>query len=139
MPENAEEQPQKSFAEKVTVVVARFIGSWWAVVFHTFWFAVWLIFNFNLEILTLWVSLEAIFIGIFLLMASNKAEIERDLKEATEQLRQRKMIGVDISMDRKQVSEITEIKNSIQRIEKQIAHLTKIGLEKEGGPRVALN
>ena len=119
----------KTLAEKFTTSVARFLGSWWAVIFHTFWFAIWLIFNFNLEILTLWVSLEAIFIGIFLLMAANKAEVERDRREAEERLRQRKMIGVDISMDRKQVSEITEIKNSIRRLEKQIAHLTKIIIE----------
>ncbi len=128
MPEEAEVQ-QKTLTEKITVVVARFMGSWWAVIFHTFWFAVWLIFNFNLEILALWVSLEAIFIGIFILMASNKSEIERDRKEAEEQLRQRKMIGVDISMDRKQVSEVSEIKDSIKRIEKQIAHLTKMSIE----------
>ena len=124
------EQPQKTLTEKMITVVARFMGSWWAVVFHTFWFAVWLVFNFNLEILTLWVSLEAIFIGIFLLMASNKAEIERDLKEAAEQLRQRKMIGVDISIDRKQTSEMGEVKEILKRLEKQIANLTKMGLEK---------
>ena len=125
------EQPQKTLTEKMTVVVARFFGSWWAVIFHTFWFAIWLIFSFNLEVLTLWVSLEAIFIGIFLLMASNKSEIERDLKEAEEQLRQRKMIGVDISMDRKQTSEMQEVKNMLARLEKQIAHLTKMGIENE--------
>ncbi len=135
MPEEAEIK-QKTLAERTTRIIAKFIGSWWAVIFHTFWFAIWLIFNFNLEILTLWVSLEAIFIGIFLLMSSNKAEIERDRKEAEEQLRQRKMIGVDISMDRKQVSEITEIKNSLKRIEKQIAGLTKLGLDSRQRPSV---
>ena len=113
----------------MTAVIARFFGSWWGVVFHTAWFAVWLVFNFNLETLTLWVSLEAIFIGIFLLMASTRAEVERDKKEAAEQLRQRKMIGVDISMDRKQTSEMGEVKESLKRLEKQIAHLTKMNIE----------
>lgn len=127
MPE--EEIKKKTIAGKTTKAVASFLGSWWAVVFHTVWFGIWLTFNFSLEILTLWVSLEAIFIGIFLLMAANKAEIERDRKEAEERLRQRKMIGVDISMDRKQVNEIEEIKNSLQRLEKQIAHLTKMSLD----------
>jgi len=108
------------------------MGSWWAVVFHTTWFVVWLVFSFNIDTLTLWVSLEAIFIGIFLLMASNKGEIERDKKEAAEQLRQRKMIGVDISMDRKQTSEMGEVKETLKRLEKQIAGLTKLQLEKEG-------
>ena len=110
----------------MTAVIARFFGSWWAIVFHTAWFAIWLVFNFSLETLTLWVSLEAIFIGIFLLMASNKAEVERDKKEAAEQLRQRKMIGVDISMDRKQTSEMEEVKETLKRLEKQIANLTRM-------------
>ena len=123
------EKLQKTFTEKMTAVIARFFGSWWAVVFHTLWFAIWLVFHFSLETLTLWVSLEAIFIGIFLLMAANRGEIERDKKEAAEQLRQRKMIGVDISMDRKQTSEMGEVKESLKRLEKQIAHLTKIGIE----------
>jgi len=131
MPEE-KEQPQKTLTEKMTAGIARFFGSWWAIIFHTAWFAVWLTFNFSLETLTLWVSLEAIFIGIFLLMASSKAEIERDKKEAAEQLRQRKMIGVDISMDRKQTSEMGEVKESLKRLEKQIAGLTKLQLEKEG-------
>ncbi len=131
MPEEAKVQ-QKTLTEKMTAAIAHFFGSWWAIVFHTFWFAIWLVFNFNLEILTLWVSLEAIFIGIFLLMASNKSEIERDKKEAAEQLRQRKMIGVDISMDRKQTGEMGEVKESLKRLEKQIAHLTKIEIENAG-------
>jgi len=125
------EPQQKTSAEKFSELISRFMGSWWAVVFHTFWFAVWLIFNFNLEILTLWVSLEAIFIGIFLLMAANRSEIERDKKEAEEQLRQRKMMGVDISMDRKQTSEMGEVKEALKRLEKQIAHLTKLGLDNQ--------
>lgn len=107
------------------------MGSWWAVVFHTAWFIIWLVFNFSLETLTLWVSLEAIFIGIFLLMAANRGEIERDQREAAEQLRQRKMIGVDISMDRKQTSELGEVKETLKRLEKQIAGLTKLQLEKD--------
>jgi len=129
MPEDAKEQ-QKNLAERSTAAIAKFIGSWWAIIFHTLWFIVWLIFDFSLEILTLWVSLEAIFIGIFLLMASNRAEAKRDKKEAAEQLRQRKMIGVDISMDRKQTSEMGEIRGSLKKLEKQIAHLTKLGLDK---------
>ena len=131
MPEVTESQP-KTLAEKFTTFVARFLGSWWAVAFHTVWFAIWLIFDFSLEALTLWVSLEAIFIGIFLLMAANKAEIERDRREAEERARQRRMVGFDISMDRKQVSDSEEIKITLKRLEKQIANLTRINLGQQG-------
>ncbi len=127
------EKPQKTFAEKMAVVVARFFGSWWAVVFHTFWFGVWLVLDFSLETLTLWVSLEAIFIGIFLLMAANKAEIERDRKESFQRAKQRRMIGYDISMDRKQTNEVEEIKKTLTRLEKQIANLTQISLKNQDG------
>lgn len=130
MPEE-EHKKQKPVAAKFTGLVATFLGSWWAVVFHTLWFGFWLVFDFNIDNLTLWVSLEAIFIGIFLLMAANRAEVERDRRETEERSRQRKMIGLDISMDRKQVSDIEEIKNSITRLEKQIAHLTKVNLDKK--------
>jgi len=126
------ESQQKTITERLTSQIAHFFGSWWAVFFHALWFAIWLVFNFSLEALTLWVSLESIFIGIFLLMAANRAEIERDRREAAEQLRQRKMVGIDISMDRKQVNEIAEIKDGIKRLEKQIAHLTKMSLDNRG-------
>jgi len=78
---------------KVAVrVVAWLAGSWWGVILHAAWFAIWLTYNFNLNLLTLAVSLEAIFLGIFLLMASNQAEMERDRREAAAQHRSQEIV-----------------------------------------------
>ena len=54
----------KTFFSQATGWISWFLGSWLAVVFHTLWFAVWLVLDFDLNLLTFSVSLEAIFIGI---------------------------------------------------------------------------
>ena len=101
---------------KFTDLVSWFLGSWWAVVFHTVWFAVWLIFDFDINLLTFSVSLEAIFIGIFLLMSANKAEEQRDVREARLRMSDRKKIEEDIKLDERADRQLTEMK----RIQKDI-------------------
>lgn len=118
---NQEATPQRpSKSEMLTQLIARFFGSWWAVVLHTLWFAFWIIFRFDTNILTLWVSLEAIFIGIFLLMAANKAELKRHRKEERERHQQKQMLGMDISVDKKQVEILSEINQRLETIERRI-------------------
>ena len=107
----------KSTLGKLTRAIAWFMGSWWSVIFHTTWFAVWLVFNFDLNILTLWVSLEAIFLGIFLLMASNKGEEDRDRQESALRAKDRKRVEHDINLDEKADRQLIEIK----RIQRQLA------------------
>jgi len=116
MPANKITKKTKTLFDRVTDLISWFLGSWWAVIFHTVWFAAWLIFNFDINLLTFSVSLEAIFIGIFLLMASNKAEIERDRREARQQAQDRKRIEHDIKLDEKADRQLTEIK----RLQKEL-------------------
>ena len=106
----------KTFFSQATGWISWFLGSWLAVVFHTLWFAVWLVLDFDLNLLTLSVSLEAIFIGIFLLMASNKAEIARDEREARRQQADRERVEHDIKLDEKADRQLTEIK----RVQKEL-------------------
>ena len=106
----------KSALEKFTDLISWFLGSWWGVIFHTAWFSLWLVLDFNINLLTFSVSLEAIFIGIFLLMASNKAEIKRDLRETRQRVRDRKRLEHDIKLDEKADRQLTEIK----RIQKEV-------------------
>ena len=122
----------KGLVEKITNLVSWFLGSWWAVIFHTIWFTAWLIFNFDINILTFSVSLEAIFIGIFLLMASNKAEVVRDVKETRQRKKDRERLELDIKLDEKADRQLTEIKRiqketyqKIKRLQKQLNHLQK--------------
>ena len=106
----------KTFIEKTTDRVSAFLGSWWAVIFHTAWFSIWLIFNFDINLLTFSVSLEAIFIGIFLLMASNSTEVKRDKHQSRLRKRDRQRLEKDIRLDEKADRQLTEIK----RLEKDM-------------------
>ena len=117
---------------RFTDLISWFLGSWWAVFFHTFWFAIWLILDFDLNLLTFSVSLEAIFIGIFLLMSSNNAEIKRDLREARQRKNDRKRLEHDIKLDEKADRQMTEIKrwqkemmSELKKIKKSLKKLQK--------------
>lgn len=95
---------------KLTDVISAFLGSWWAVVIHTLWFSVWLGFNFDVNLLTFSVSLEAIFIGIFLLMASNRTEEARGRKEERLRRNDRARLEIDIKLDERADRQLVEIK-----------------------------
>ncbi len=106
--------------EKFADIVSWFIGSWWAVIIHALWFTLWLIFNFSINLLTFSVSLEAIFIGIFLLMAANKTEMKRDLRETNQRKRDRERLEHDIKLDEKADRQLTEIKGLEKEIYKRL-------------------
>lgn len=120
----------KTMMEKSTDVVSAFLGSWWAVVFHTLWFGIWLAFNFDINLLTFSVSLEAIFIGIFLLMASNRAEAARDKKAARLRKRDRSRLEEDIKLDQRadrQLQEIKKIQKDVNtKMDKVIKELRRL-------------
>lgn len=111
--------------EKVTDYLSWFLGSWWAVFFHTFWFSVWLILDFDIELLTFSVSLEAIFIGIFLLMSSNKAEALRDKTASRQRKADRKRLEADIRLDEKADRQLTEIQNLQKELHQEVLAIRK--------------
>ncbi len=110
---------------KFTDIISWFLGSWWAVVIHTLWFSIWLVFNFDLNLLTFSVSLEAIFIGIFLLMASNRAEEARDKKEERQRRGDRARIDLDIKLDERADRQLIEIKRIQKDMNEQMGALMK--------------
>lgn len=102
----------------LAIKIAKWLaGSWWGVTLHAFWFGAWLVYDFDLGILTMAVSLEAIFIGIFLLMASDRAEEGRDRREMAAQKR-----ATDI---------IEKILDLQTRVEKQQQQILRLLMEKE--------
>lgn len=121
----------KTMIEKFTDVISNFLGSWWAVIFHTIWFSIWLAFNFDINILTFSVSLEAIFIGIFLLMASNRAGIERDKRQARLRKKDRQRLEADIKLDERADRQLIEIKriekDMNQKLDKVLKQLERLG------------
>lgn len=64
--------------------VANFFGSWLAVFLHAVWFVVWLVLRLDINLLTLIVSLEAIYGFIFVLMTQNRAGQRDRLRDDTE-------------------------------------------------------
>ena len=110
----------KTLADHLNDFIAWFLGSWWAIIFHTIWFTIWLIFDFDINILTLGVSLEAIFIGIFLLMAANKAEIKRDMREMRLRREDKKRMELDIKLDQKEARHLAEINRRLKKIEEKL-------------------
>ncbi len=120
----------KTMIEKFTDVISSFLGSWWAVIFHTVWFSVWLVFNFDINLLTFSVSLEAIFIGIFLLMSSNATEAKRGKHQARLRKKDRARLERDIKLDEKADRQLTEIKriqkDVNQKLDKVMKELKKL-------------
>jgi uncharacterized membrane protein len=115
----------KTFLERFTDSVSSFLGSWWAVILHTLWFTLWLIFNFDINLLTFSVSLEAIFIGIFLLMSANKAEALRDKREARQRENDRKRMEADLKLDEKADRQLTEMKKLQKEIHQEVKSIKR--------------
>jgi uncharacterized membrane protein len=80
----------KNIADKASDLIASSVGSWAFVGTHLFWFATWILFrieNYPFGLLTLIVSLEAIFLSTFVMMSQNRQankDRARDDHEAAE-------------------------------------------------------
>lgn len=62
-------------------LITTFVGSWWCAGLHAVWFVLWFTLKLDINLLTLIVSLEAIFLCIFLLMSGNR-QGEKDRAKA---------------------------------------------------------
>ena len=81
---------QRSLGERIGDGVSRHAGRAWFIVFHFIWFAAWIILNsgflpgmprfdpYPYPFLTFAVSLEAIFLSLFILMSQNRAARQAD-------------------------------------------------------------
>lgn len=63
----------RTIGQRAADAVAGFAGSWLFVGVHVVWFALWLALRLDINLLTLVVSLEAIFLATFVLMSQNRA------------------------------------------------------------------
>jgi uncharacterized membrane protein len=76
---------ERSSAERLGDVIATEAGRIWFIILHVIWFAIWLVLNlgwvrrlpafdrFPFPLLTTIVSLEAIFLSLFILMSQNRS------------------------------------------------------------------
>jgi uncharacterized membrane protein len=80
---------KRSFAARLGDVIAVQAGRMWFIAFHAVWFAVWIVLNtgahaktgfdpFPFPLLTMIVSLESIFLSLFILMSQNRSGLQAD-------------------------------------------------------------
>lgn len=123
--EQPDDLKQEMIFEKIIGLVAWFLGSWLGVVLHTIIFCLWFIFRLDLEILLVTVSLEAIYIGIFLLMAANEEERKKESHDKILRERDRQFILTDIKLDEKASITLAQIVENQKEIQKQLTELGK--------------
>jgi uncharacterized membrane protein len=72
----------RSIQNRIADAITRFAGSMMFVYLHIIWFAVWIIFrveNYPFGLLTMIVSLEAIFLSTFVMISQNRADAKRQI------------------------------------------------------------
>jgi uncharacterized membrane protein len=80
---------RRTLSARIRDVIATQAGRMWFIIFHVVWFAVWLVLNmkpkgamtfdpFPFSLLTTIVSLESIFLSLFILMSQNRSSIQAD-------------------------------------------------------------
>lgn len=112
--------------DKLTDIMAGFLGSWAAVLFHAVWFFFWLYWRLSINLLTLIVSLEAIYMCIFLLMAANKEERIRVAREAEEKKIDRSQVETDLKLDQKADRQLTEIKRLQKELHAELKQVKRL-------------
>lgn len=88
----AEEQralEARSLAARIGDAIATHAGKMWFIAIHVVWFAIWIVLNvrahgkttfdpFPFAFLTMVVSLESIFLSLFILMSQNRSSLQAD-------------------------------------------------------------
>jgi len=88
------------------------VGSWIFLIIHVIWFIVWLLWERDINTLTMIVSLEAIILMILLLMSQNRQSIIDSLRDETD-------LQIDleaVELNKKILKEIKDIKKEIESI-----------------------
>jgi uncharacterized membrane protein len=114
---------QNRIADKITA----FAGSMWFVYIHIIWFSCWIGFGvekYPYGLLTMIVSLEAIFLSTFVMISQNRADAKRQVI-ADQQWQ-------TVKEEDKQNEELIHISNEILKLTKAIHSYTKA--QPEGAP-----
>jgi uncharacterized membrane protein len=129
-----------SFEGRLAGFISRFAGSMWFVYFHIVWFGTWFVVNsprtgfgafdpFPYGLLTMIVSLEAIFLSTFIMINQNRQalvdtvrELE-DEEEEQEEEKEQEELEEDVQDIQK---DLDDIKNAMAFIQQKINDLEKI-------------
>ncbi len=128
-----------SFESRLAEFISRFAGSMYFIYFHIVWFGAWFILNhpaFGIEafdpfpfgLLTMLVSLEAIFLATFIMINQNRQalvdtvrELE-DTQEEQEEEKEQEELEEDVQDIQK---DLDDIKNAMAFIQQKISDLEK--------------
>ena len=103
----------RSAQNRIADMITAFAGSMTFVYIHLLWFAAWIIFRveaYPYGLLTMIVSLEAIFLSTFVMISQNRADVKRQLladqQWATVQTEEKQ--NEDLLVISKQILELTQ-------------------------------
>ncbi len=130
---NEEVEQRRTTVERVADAIAAFSGSIPFLVLHTIWFVLWVGWNtlrphgfdpYPFGLLTMIVSLEAIFLSVFVLLSQNR-------QAAKDRVRS----DVEYDVNVKAEMEVTALHAKMDRLHEEIVQrLRRMGREAEGGP-----
>lgn len=133
-------QKLHSFEGRLAGLISRFAGSMWFVYFHVIWFGAWIVLNspiyglhpfdpFPYGLLTMIVSLEAIFLSTFIMINQNRqalVDTVRELEEEEEEQEEEKE-QEELEEDVQDIQkDLDDIKNAMAFIQQKINDLEKI-------------
>lgn len=114
------EDSRKTAQDRLADALTRFSGNMWFVYLHVFWFALWIADNtgwigswifdpYPFGLLTLIVSLEAIFLSTFVLISQNRAAAVADMRS-----------DLDLQIDLLAEYEVTQLLRLVTAIGKKL-------------------
>jgi uncharacterized membrane protein len=126
------EERAQSTQNRIADQITRFAGSMWFVYLHIVWFASWILFDvegYPFGLLTMIVSLEAIFLSTFVMISQNRQdEARRHLAD---------MEWKTVQDEEDQNEQIIELSNQILELTEAIHGLTKAHVASGGPPESA--
>lgn len=107
------------------LIIALF-GSWYSIIGHTVIFIIILILSHDLLFFTTFVSIEAIYIGILILMAEYRQEEEKEKKDISHRESDRKLVKEDVYITQNVMDEIKMLKEHQMNSTKALEEIKKI-------------
>jgi uncharacterized membrane protein len=114
------EERARSVQNRIADTITRFAGSMMFVYLHIAWFASWIVFrveNYPFGLLTMIVSLEAIFLSTFVMISQNRQD---DARRHVADMEWKK-----VQDEEQQNQELLRLSNQILELTKAIEQLTK--------------
>ena len=116
------EERARSVQNRIADTITTFAGSMWFVYLHVAWFTIWITFgveHYPYGLLTMIVSLEAIFLSTFVMISQNRADAKRQVL-ADQQWQ-------TVKEEDKQNEQLLDLSNQILELTKAIHTFTSPG------------